>query len=107
MPSKEQIAHDLTIVYLSNRYGVDVAGSIHATGDQQSLTSNVSTKRLPDMDEKHYDKIGTGQKGFLGLEKKTKVENGYRVDPIFREMIAEYKKAYSRFIELLEMEGMK
>ena len=49
MISKEQIAHDLTIVYLNNRYGIDVGGHISVfDGDGHG---DVSTEKFPDISD--------------------------------------------------------
>jgi len=34
MESKQQIAHELTMIYMNNRYGVTISGDFHvSTGD--------------------------------------------------------------------------
>ena len=88
MISKEQIAHDLTMVYLSNRYGVYVEGDFSVSDGHGS--GNVRTMKFPHTSEIKYKKVGTGEKGFLGLEKKIKVEDGYHSDDIIDELISEY-----------------
>ena len=49
-----------------------------------------------------YIKVGTGEKGFLGIEKKVKVEDGYIADGIIDEMIKEYYQVYSRILNRLD-----
>ena len=99
MISKEQIAHDLTIVYLNNRYGIDVGGHIFVSdGDGNG---DVSTEKFPDVSEINYKKVGTGEKGFLGIEKKLKVEDGYKADSIIDDMIEEYYQVFSRILSRL------
>ena len=96
MISKEQIAHDLTIVYLNNRYGINVEGYFSRDGD-----GDITTKKFPDIFEIKYKKISTGEKGFLGIEKKVKVEDGYKADGIIDKMIEEYHKVFSRILTRL------
>ena len=95
MISKEQIAHNLTIIYLTNRYGIDVDGSI------SDGRGRVDTSRFPDVSKINYKKVGTGEKGFLGIEKKVKVEDGYKSDRIIDEMIKEYYQLYDRILSRL------
>ena len=99
MISREQIAHDLTIVYLNNRYGINVEGYISVNdGDGHG---DITTKTFPDISEINYIKVGTGEKGFLGLEKKVKVEDGYKADSIIDDMIKEYYQVFSRILSRL------
>ena len=100
MISKEQIAHDLTIVYLNNRYGINVNGSISVSDGDGS--GHVSTSKFPDCSEIKYKKIGTGERGFLGIEKKVKVEDGYKCDSIIESMIEEYYQIFSRILNHLD-----
>lgn len=109
MIPKEQIAHDLTLVYLNNKYGVDVTGhfSVSSSSFDDSIdavdgSGNVNTVHLPDIEAVKYIKVGTGEKGFFGNEKKKKVQSGYLVDDIFSQMIEDYYKAYKRFFEMVE-----
>ena len=109
MPSNEQIAHDLAIAYITNRYGVDVSGSFTASGSDGNISGygEVTTEHLPDVDEIKKVKVGTGEKRFMGLvEKKKWIEVGYSVDEIFISMIADYKRAYERFLTLLNDESV-
>lgn len=99
MISKEQIAHDLTMIYMKNRYGIDISGDFSITDGSGSGT--IVTEHFPSTSEPHYIKIGTGEKGFLGLERKRKVESGLKVDVLFEEMVDSYIKAYTHFLRLL------
>jgi len=99
MIPKEQIAHDLALAYINNRYGVDVSGDFFLSDGDGS--GSVSTTHLPSVDSPKTVKVGTGQKGFLGIEKKQRVQAGYLVDDVFAKMINDYHVAYSRFLELL------
>lgn len=106
MISKEQIAHDLAIVYLINRYGAEVVGRFDVSGDRESVSGygNVGTLRMPDVDEERIIKVKTGNKKGFGpfmYNEKVKVADGYKVDRIFTEMIQDYKDAYTKIIELL------
>ncbi|MFR3729216.1 hypothetical protein [Lacrimispora sp.] len=109
MISREQIAHDLTMVYLNNKYGIDVTGDFNMYSNSSDDTVNSSsgygsviTNHFPNVKQPKYKKIGTGEKGFLGIEKKKKVPSGYLVDDIFNSMIDDYGLAYTHFLELLK-----
>lgn len=109
MISKEQIAHDLTMVYLSNRYGVDVRGDfkVDSSSNDQNITGvngsgSVETYHIPNVKDPQLIKVGTGEKMFLGFEKKKIVQSGYLVDDIFCNMIGEYYLAYTHFLKFLE-----
>ena len=99
MLSKEQLAHELAMVYMNNKYGIHVSGSLY-TNDGYG-EGNIDTKHFPNVSEAMYTKVGTGKTGFLGIEKKMKVQNGHEVDPIFSEMVENYYGAYHKFLELL------
>lgn len=81
MISKEQIAHDLAMVYMKNRYGIDVTGSFSI--NEGDGTGVVTTERLPHTTEAAYAKVKTGEKGLFGIEKKEKVRSGEKVDNLF------------------------
>lgn len=103
MITNEQIAHDLAIVYLVNRFGPEVDGRFDVTdGDGNG---SVDTERLPDVDAHTTRRVGTGEHRRILLwryEKKMDVETDeYQVDPIFRQMITEYRRAYARFLGFL------
>ena len=68
MISKEQIAHDLAIVYLTNRYGSEVVGSFDVSGGRESVSGygSVETIRMPDIDEERIVKMKTGNKKSFG-----------------------------------------
>lgn len=104
MISKEQIAHELTIIYLNNRYGIDVCGSFNFLSYDEAKVNgsgSVETNHFPSANEPKNIKVGTGHKGFLGFEKRTTVQDGYLVDDIFIEMVDNYHNAYSKFLNLL------
>ena len=99
MINKEQIAHNLTVIYLSNRYGINVEGYISVTDGNGS--GNIDTEKFPDISEIKYVKVGTGERGFLGIEKKIKVEDGYKADIIIDKMISDYYQIFSRILSRL------
>ena len=105
MISSEQIAHDLAMVYVHNRYGAEVTGSleVHDYGDGVSGSGEVKTERLPRVDSTYKRSVPTGERRFFGLmNKKELVDTGeYRVDEVFLEMIADYRAAYSRILALI------
>jgi hypothetical protein len=106
MISNEQVAHDLALAYVVNRYGAEVTGKFDVStydGDV-SGSGNVKTERLPDVDETRMVRVGTGEKRLLGLGEKTKlVDSGeYAADAVFIKMIDDYRSAYARFLELLK-----
>ena len=101
MPTKEQIAHDLAIVYIINRYGAEVTGDFSV--DDGEGSGRVDTERLPGVDQIRRVRVGTGERRVFGLlEKKVLVEDGYEVDSVFRQMISDYTSAYHRFLALLD-----
>lgn len=100
MISKEQIAHDLTMVYLNNRYGINVEGYFSVSNGSGS--GDIDTMKFPCITEIKYKKVGTGEKRFLGLEKKAKVEDGYQADEIIDELICEYYQTYNRILSRLD-----
>ena len=91
MISKEQIAHDLTMIYMRNLYGIDITGS-----DEE-----ISTSHLPNIVEPQYEKKGTGKKILFGIEITQDVPMGYKVDNLFSEMTETYFQAYSKFYKLV------
>jgi hypothetical protein len=105
MIPKEQIAHDLAIAYINNKYGVEVSGDFDVStyGDDVIGSGSVSTEYLPDIVSSNMIKVGTGEKGLLGKEKKKWVQDGvtYPADKVFRDMNKDYHAAYERFITLL------
>ncbi len=99
MIPKEKIAHDLTMIYMRNRYGVDISGFFSMNDGDGS--GEVSTDKLPPVEKLKYKKIGTGEKGLFGIEKKQKIQAGYEVDDLFAEMTETYLKAFSKFYQLI------
>ena len=100
MISKEQIAHNLTIIYLNNRFGVNVEGYISISDGDGG--GNITTEKFPHISENKYKKVGTGEKNFLGIEKKVKIEDGYQSDNIIDSMIEEYYQIFSRILSRLD-----
>lgn len=104
MIDQEHIAHDLAMVYISNRFGVDVSGDIssYGEGDGMGIHGSIFTEHLPNMDSIIYEHIKTDEKGFLGIKKRKKIPAGLEVDSIFIDMISEYTKAFKHFKMLLK-----
>lgn len=87
MISMDQIAHDLAMAYVNNRYGVEVSGqfSVETWNDEVSGSGAVGTERLPDVNKVHMVRVGNGEKYFFGLRERTElVESGkgYEVDSV-------------------------
>lgn len=103
--TKEQIAHDLAIAYINNRYDAEVSGEfeVHTLSGEVSGSGSVKTHRLPETDEIHRINVPTGEKRFFGLFNVTEpVEAGYEVDRTFESMIKDYFNAYERFLGLMK-----
>lgn len=99
MISNEQIAHDLTIIYMRNLYAVDISGDI-STYDRD-VSGSISTSHFPSPDKPSYKCIKTGEKGWFGLDKTITIQDGYEVDDLFDDMIQTYFNAYSKFYQLV------
>ena len=104
MLTNEKIAHDLAIVYLSNRYGVHLDNNFRIRGGD-SLGS-IESSHFPSTDEPLYEKADTGRKGFFGGSKKETVEVGRKVDPLFAEILKDYRAAYAHFLQQLEADSL-
>lgn len=105
MTNKDQIAHDLAVAYINNRYGAEVTGEFSVSTYDRDVTGSgqVETERLPHVNKIRMVRVGTGERHFFGLrERTTSVESGYEVDPVFENMIEDYYEAYSRFHALLK-----
>jgi hypothetical protein len=105
MISNEQVAHDLALAYVINRYGAEVTGQLDVSTSNGDVSGSgeVTTQRLPGVDEARMVRVQTGEKRLFGLVEKTKlVDSGeYAVDAVFIKMIDDYRNAYARFLELL------
>lgn len=108
MLSSDQIAHDLAMVYLVNRYGAEVSGDFDVEtsyGDDREVSGSgsVETERLPNVGATRTTRVGTGERYFFKLFEKTKeVDTGeFLVDSVFVQMINDYREAHARFLELL------
>ncbi len=99
MISKEQIAHDLAIVYMKNIYGIDINGDISINDGYG--TGTITTEYLPSTKTPKFVKVETGKKNFLGIKQTEKIQSGMVVDSLFEEMLEEYYSAYSHFYNLL------
>ena len=99
MVSKEQIAHELAMVYMNNKYGINVRGDFYL--NDRAGNGTIETDQFPGVSEISWSKVKAGEKGFLGIEKKKKIPSGYQVDPLFSEMVENYYSAYNKFLDLL------
>lgn len=106
MVNNDQIAHDLAIAYINNRYGAEVTGSfsVSTIGNDVTGEGDVRTERLPAPGKIRHKLIKTGDKVIFGLVAKRKfAADGFAVDPVFEQMIEDYRLAYARFVDLLEL----
>lgn len=103
MISKEQIAHDLALVYLNNRYGVEVTGDVDVSSDNGNVSGygSVTTENLPNLYEKKMKIIKTDEKGLFGIKKRERQFDGYLINNTFKNMIDDYYIAYDRILDLL------
>ncbi len=114
MISNEMIAHELTIIYLNNRYGINVKGELNISTDYDEKVSGngtIETEHFGKIKELEYVKVSTGEKYFkkinkfnLGPDKKEKVPTGkniYPMDDIFADMVLDYKESFARFLGIL------
>lgn len=103
MISKEQIAHELTIIYLTNKYGIDVRGDINIMTIDRDVTGGgiIETVKMPDLDEIKIRKVKTSEKNIFGFAKSTNINDGYEVDTIFKNMVSDYTQAYQRVLIIL------
>jgi hypothetical protein len=111
---KEQVAHDLAIAYINNKYGAEVTGTFSVTSstDYESNTvrdvageGTVVTEFLPDLDTPETVRVGTGERHLFGIgPEKTRLEptGRYEVDAHLMSMIRDYYRAYERILELLD-----
>ena len=100
MVSEEQIAHDLTMVYLNNRYGINVDGMVNVSDGHGY--GQIDTERFPSVLEVKYKKVGTGERVFFGFERHSMVEDGYKSDDIIDGLICEYYQTYNRILTRLQ-----
>lgn len=101
--TNDQLAHDLAMVYLNNRYGADVVGrfSVSTFEGDVSGSGSVETDRLPNVDKVLIERVPTGEKRFGIFDKTVAVESGYEVDATFNNIISDYFVARDRFTVLL------
>ena len=105
MIAADKIAHEFAMVYITNRYGAEVKGtmSISSAGGEVGGWGTVETVRLPDPDAARTTRVRTGEKRLLGLVNKTeRVEQGNQVDEIFHNMVIDYRRAFEHFMRLLD-----
>ncbi|MBC9225939.1 hypothetical protein GL325_06380 [Aeromicrobium sp. 636] len=99
---RDQLAHDMAMAYIHNRYGAEVSGefSVSSSTDYDSGAVNdvsgkgtVETDRLPEVFEVETTRVKTGERHLFGLgpAKTMEVSTGqYAVDRVFRRMIEDY-----------------
>ena len=95
MMTKEQIAHDLAMVYMHNRYGITIEGSV------SSGWGEIETKHFPSSSKIEYEEVELESRDIWGLNKTEKVEKGRKVDSILQKMYADYQYAYQYFYDLI------
>ena len=63
MINHDLIAHDLTIAYISNRYGAEVTGesSVGTRDENTTGSGKVETIRFLDVNRVRVVKVGTGE----------------------------------------------
>lgn len=98
MASNEHIAHELTMLYLYNRYGAWV------TGDFSRGHGSINNVRFPSVigTEKATSNVTKGIKEFLGIGNVDERSSEEVARENFGELVAEYRQAYNIFLELLE-----
>lgn len=104
MTTKDQIAHDLAMAYINNRYGAEVKGEFSVSTWEKDVSGSgqVETERLPHVNRIRKVRVGTGERHLFGLrERATWVASGFEVDPVFANMIDDYYDARERFLTLL------
>ena len=70
MVSKEQIAHELAMVYMNNKYGINVRGDFYLNDGAGNGT--IETDHFPDVSEISYSKVKLAKKDFWVLKRKRK-----------------------------------
>lgn len=112
--NKDQVAHDLAMAYIHNRYGAEISGEFSISSsknydvgavDDVTGDGKVETHRLPDVFEPETTRVKTGERHFFGIgpAKTAEVPTGeYAVDRVFRRMIEDFDNAYARFSKMLE-----
>jgi hypothetical protein len=103
MVTRDQLAHDLAIVYLNNRYGADVSGrfTVRTLNGEVTGSGSVETKRAPEVNKVLIERVPTGEKRFGIFDKTVPIEAGYEVDATFTKIVEDYFLARDRFFDLL------
>lgn len=97
MVSKEQLAHELTMLYLYNRYGNLLGGSF------SNGHGSINTFRFPDASSSDHIAVEKKVKiGFLGLRTPGMMPSDVVAGEYFKEVVEEYRCAYKQILELLE-----
>lgn len=103
MTLKEQIAHELTMIYMNNRYGIDVTGAFSLYDGRGD--GDIKTVHLPHTSEGVYGKVEIGETSLFGKAKTEKGRVGDKVDELFSEMVTTYYTVYAKFLKLLNEHG--
>lgn len=110
----DQVAHDLAIAYINNRFGAEITGTFTVSSstnyDNDTVRDvvgegTVTTERHPGPYDPELVRVGTGARSLFGIgPEKTRLEptGAYAVDDIFRSMIDEYEHAFQRLVQLLQ-----
>lgn len=99
MIDKEQIAHDLTMVYMRNRYGIDVAGSFSFSENENH--GQVSTEHLPSPEEADLVPVITKEKKFFKRKTIETIQKDYKIDSVIADMTKTYLDVYKKFYDRL------
>lgn len=67
-PSKQQVAHDMAMAYINNRYAAEVTGDFEVStlDDDTTGSGSVWTTNLPHVNKRREISVGTGQRYFFG-----------------------------------------
>ena len=97
MASNEHIAHELTMLYLYNRYGAWVSGRF------SNGNGSIDNVRFPSVidTEEVTSNVKKGIKEFLGIGNVDERSSEEVARENFGEIIAEYRQAYKLFLEML------
>ena len=95
MASNEHIAHELTMLYLYNRYGTVVGGNF------TNGHGSIHTFQFPDAMSSELLDVRTDEVGFLGVRKVEKMPSSSVADEYFKAIVEEYRSVYERILEML------
>lgn len=81
MLTSDEIAHNLTMVSMRNRYGIPILPKLH------DGNGRISTIHAPALSEKKYENVAFE-------ETETVLQTGYAEDDLFAEMVDAYDQIY-------------